>query len=192
MTTNTDSTLAALTPHRYALLRSYRSDGSAVDTPIWFRVGGDTLHHDTFHADTFHADTFRADTLVFRTKVGPKTRRLTANPRVELRPCDHRGRAVPGGATVTGRATILHGAAAEAADRALHDRYGWQYNILPLLPIPGVVNVHRTLPLHEKIRRATARSLWPDSAIVAIVATGATGATGAAQPGTASSPSPCT
>ncbi|WP_099023060.1 PPOX class F420-dependent oxidoreductase [Mycolicibacterium palauense] len=184
MTTNTDATLAALTPHRYALLRSYRSDGSAVDTPIWFRVDGDTLHGDTFHRDTFHRDT-----LVFRTKVGPKTRRLTANPHVELRPCDHRGRVLPGGATVTGRATILHGAAAETADRALHDRYGWQYNILPLLPIPGVVNVHRTLPLHEKIRRATARSLWPDSAIVAVVAIPAPGA---AQPGTASSPSPCT
>jgi hypothetical protein len=31
-----------------------------------------------------------------------------------------------------------------------------------------VTNVHRDLPLREKLRRARSRTLWPDSAIVAV------------------------
>lgn len=49
--------LDELTRSRYALLRSYRADGRAVDTPIWFALDGGSL--------------------VFRTKIGPKTTRLS-------------------------------------------------------------------------------------------------------------------
>ncbi|ONM48715.1 PPOX class F420-dependent oxidoreductase [Nocardia donostiensis] len=138
----------ALASARYALLRSYRRDGAAVDTPIWFRLDGNTL--------------------VFRTKRGPKTRRLSANPRVELRPCDYRGRVIPGSGAVFGRATLLDGAEAEAADRALHARYGWQWNVIPLIKVPGVTNVHRDLSVREKFRRARSTTLWPDSVIVRV------------------------
>jgi PPOX class probable F420-dependent enzyme len=136
------------------LLRTYRRDGTPVDTPIWFRLDGRTL--------------------LFRAKRGPKTRRLQAQPQVELRPCDYRGR-VPAGTAgdagtgpLSGRATILHGPAAEAGNRALHDRYGWQWNVIPLIKVPGVTNVHRNLSVREKLQRARARSLWPDSAIVRV------------------------
>lgn len=144
----TTTTPATLAKARYALLRSHRRDGTPVDTPIWFHLTGDTL--------------------VFRTKRGPKTRRLRADPRVELWPCDYRGRVRDGVAAVRGTATILDGEAAELADRALHDRYGLQWNLIPLLEIPGVPNVHRDLSLREKLRRARAKSLWPDSAIVRV------------------------
>ena len=80
-------TLEKLHLARYALLRSYRRDGTPVDTPIWFALDGLLL--------------------VFRTKVGPKTRRLAANPAVELTPCDYKGRVREDAATVAGRATIL-------------------------------------------------------------------------------------
>ncbi|WP_019929030.1 PPOX class F420-dependent oxidoreductase [Nocardia sp. BMG111209] len=133
---------------RYALLRSHRRDGTAVDTPIWFRLDGTTL--------------------VFRTKIGPKTRRLAVTPAVELRPCDHRGRITGDTAPVTGQATILAGEEAEAANRALHERYGWQWNVVPMIRIPGVVNVHRTLSLAEKVRRTRTGTLWTDSAIVRV------------------------
>ncbi|MGB3893279.1 MAG: PPOX class F420-dependent oxidoreductase [Mycolicibacter sinensis] len=133
---------------RYALLRSFCRDGSAVDTPIWFALDGDTV--------------------VFRTKIGPKTRRLALRPDVELVPCDYRGRCRPGTVTVAGRATILSGDEAEAANRRLHRRYGWQWNVIPMIQVPGVTNVHRDLPLREKLRRARSRTLWPDSAIVAV------------------------
>ena len=141
-------TLPDLARARYALLRTYRRDGTPIDTPIWFHQDGTTL--------------------VFRTKVGPKTKRLAANPRVELRACDHKGRISDAAATASGRASIVTGPEAEQANRALHARYGWQYNVVPLLPIPGVTNVHRDLPLREKLRRARHRALWPDSAIVRI------------------------
>jgi PPOX class probable F420-dependent enzyme len=140
--------LSDLGSARYAMLRTYKRDGTAVDTPIWFDV--------------------QEHSVVFRTKVGPKTKRLAARPDVELTASDYRGRVHSGARTFAGRATILSGIEAEEANRALHRRYGWQWNIVPLLKIPGVTNVHRDLPLREKMRRARDRKLWPDSAIVRI------------------------
>lgn len=140
--------METLNSSRYALLRSYRRDGTPVDTPIWFHLDGSTL--------------------VFRTKRGPKTARLTANPEVQVQVCDHRGRVSSATAPISGRASIVSGPAAEAANAALHRRYGWQYNVVPLLKIPGVTNVHANLPLREKLRRARHRALWPDSAIVRV------------------------
>ncbi|WP_166904616.1 PPOX class F420-dependent oxidoreductase [Mycobacterium sp. DL440] len=144
---DTDTTLETLGRSSYALLRSFRRDGTAVDTPIWFLLDGPTA--------------------VFRTKIGPKTRRLTARPDVELVVCDYKGR-ITGNTWLNGRATVLGGEDAQQANRALHRRYGWQWNIVPLLKIPGVTNVHPDLPLREKLRRARDRALWPDSAIVKI------------------------
>jgi PPOX class probable F420-dependent enzyme len=134
---------------RYALLRSFRRDGTPVDTPIWFGLDGDAV--------------------VFRTKVGPKTRRLAARRDVELTACDYRGRVRPGVASwVAGRATVLSGIDAERANRVLHQRYGWQWNIVPLIKVPGVTNVHQDLCVREKLRRARDRRVWADSAIVRV------------------------
>jgi uncharacterized protein len=152
-----DDTLTSLHATRYAQLRTFRRDGSAVDTPIWFALNGEVL--------------------VFRTKQGPKTRRIAANSSVELWPCDARGRYLAGVPTVRGRATVVDGPAAEAANAALHRRYGWQYNVVPLLRIPGVKNVDHALPLREKLRRATTKSVWPDSAIVEVTLVGGEAAT---------------
>ncbi|BBY00530.1 PPOX class F420-dependent oxidoreductase [Mycobacterium seoulense] len=140
--------LDSLAAARYALLRSFRRDGTAVDTPIWFGLDGDAL--------------------VFRTKVGPKTRRLTARNDVELTACDYRGRVRPGAMTVAGRATILSGVDAERANRVLRERYGWQWNIMPLIKVPGVTNVHQDLGVHEKLSRARERGVWADSLMVRV------------------------
>ena len=137
-----------LAESRYAVLRSYRRDGTPVDTPIWFDLDGDRL--------------------VFRTKIGPKTKRVAAHPRVEVQPCDHRGRIDQGAPVFGGTARLLDGAEADAANAALHRRYGWQYNIVALIKVPGVTNVHSALPLREKLRRAGNNGVWPDSAIVAV------------------------
>jgi PPOX class probable F420-dependent enzyme len=131
---------------RYALLRTFRRDGRPVDTPIWFDLDGHTL--------------------VFRTKIGPKTTRIANNPRVELRVCDYKGRVPDSAPVVTGRAVLLSGAAAERANRQLHARYGWQYNLVPLLRLPGVTNVDAGLPWREKWQRVRDRNVWPGSAIV--------------------------
>jgi len=133
---------------RYARLRTFRGDGTHVDTPIWFAM------------DDGH--------LVFRTKVGPKTRRLATRRNVELTACDHLGRVRAGTPTLPGDATVLSGADAERANRVLHRRYGWQWNIVPLIKIPGVTNVHQDLCLGEKLRRSRDRGVWTDSVIVRV------------------------
>ena len=138
----------SLQSSRYALLRSYRRDGTPVDTPIWFHLDGESL--------------------VFRTKTGPKTARVKAHPQVELRPCDHKGRTTGDVPAITGVAQVLSGAEAQRADDRLHRRYGWQYNVIPLVKIPGVTTVPSGLPLRDKLRRARAREVWPDSAIVRV------------------------
>jgi uncharacterized protein len=139
---------SALGDARYALLRSFRRDGTALDTPIWFAMDDDAV--------------------IFRTKVGPKTKRLSARPDIELRACDYRGRVRPDAVTVPGRASVLSGDDAERANRILHRRYGWQWNVVPLIKVPGVTNVHANLGVREKLRRARDRGVWSDSVIVRV------------------------
>lgn len=111
----TDRTLETLRRSRYALLRTYRRDGTAVDTPIWLVVDDRTV--------------------LFRTKIGPKTRRIAARPDVDLVACDYRGRPTCGD-RVSGRATLLTGTEARCGNEALHRRYGWQWNIVPVTQAP--------------------------------------------------------
>ncbi len=149
MATNTQrSTVGELSSTRYAVLRSYKKDGEPVDTPIWFAIEGNSI--------------------VFRTKRGPKTARMRAHPRVEVTACDYRGRKQGGATVFTGTATILDETDAEAANRVLHRRYGWQWNLVPLIRIPGVTQVHAGLPWREKWQKARNRGVWDDSAIVRI------------------------
>jgi PPOX class probable F420-dependent enzyme len=138
----------SLRASRYAQLRTYRRDGRPVDTPIWFHLDGTTL--------------------VFRTKIGPKTKRITNNPQVELQVCDYKGRVPESAATLTGQAVVLAGADAERANQQLRARYGWQYNLVPLLHLPGVKNVDAGLPLREKWQRLRNPNVWPESAIVRV------------------------
>jgi PPOX class probable F420-dependent enzyme len=141
-------TLEELSAARYLRLRSFRRDGTPVDTPIWFGLDGTAV--------------------VFRTKTGPKTKRLAAHPGVQLTPCDYRGRVREAATTIAGHATILAGSDAEQANRLLHQRYGWQWNIVPLVKVPGVTNVHQDLCLRQKVARARDRGVWADSAIVRV------------------------
>ena len=138
----------SLRASRYAQLRTYRRDGRPVDTPIWFDLDGTTL--------------------VFRTKIGPKTKRITNNPAVELRVCDYKGRVPDSAPVLTGRASVLSGEDAERGNRRLRARYGWQYNLVPLLHLPGVKNVDASLPWREKWARLRNRNVWPESAIVRV------------------------
>ena len=138
----------ALLRSRFVLLRTYDPHGVPIDTPVWFALQGSTL--------------------LFRTKRGPKTRRIADRPEVELQACDHRGRPLTAAPIHRGTATELHGDEAETANRVLHRRYGWQWNVIPLIRIPGVVNVHWHLGWRERFWRSRSRSLWPDSVIMAV------------------------
>jgi len=58
-----------------------------------------------------------------------------------------------------GDAMILAGPTAESASRAQHRRHGLQYDVVPLLKLPGGKDVDSAVPLREKLRRATTRSV---------------------------------
>jgi uncharacterized protein len=97
--------LSGLRGHRYALLVTFRRDGTAVPTPVWFALLDDRR-------------------LVTRTEERTaKVRRIRRDPRVRVFPCDPRGK--PLGPGVEGTARILEAAEeCERAEAALDRHYG--------------------------------------------------------------------
>ena len=140
---------------RYAALTTFRTDGSGVASPIWFAAHGATL-------------------LVRTPTATAKVRRLTAEPRVELEPCDWKGRPVPG-ALLEATAEVLPRLEAVGLEPVLRARYGWQWNIVPMIPLPGDRSAHRGLPLRDRIAMARAQELWTESSILRITPTPASG-----------------
>ncbi len=151
MTATATRSLATALPGRYLSLATRRADGTEVATPMWFAVDGDRL--------------------VLRTPASsPKARRLRTTGVATIRAADWQGRA--SGPTLAVTAIELLGDAAQRADRVLHDRYGWQWNVVPVIPLPGVRSAHRGLSLRDRWRLATATDLWPESTIFRLEAVG--------------------
>jgi uncharacterized protein len=96
---------AGLENHKYALLVTFRRDGTAVPTPVWFALLDDRC----FVASTEE-----------RTA---KVRRIRRDPRARVFPCDSRGK--PLGPGVEGTARILETKEQRAqAEAALDRHYG--------------------------------------------------------------------
>lgn len=96
----------ALKGHRYLRLITFRKGGGPVPTPVWFaRVGG-------------------ALYVVTGRKTG-KAKRIRNNARVVVAPCDFMGR--PKGPDVRATARQTAQREGDPADRALRQKYGWQY-----------------------------------------------------------------
>jgi PPOX class probable F420-dependent enzyme len=90
--------------HKYALLVTYRGNGEAVPTPVWFGVDD-------------------AGRLYARTgKLAAKVKRLRNNSRVRVAPCTVRG--VPKGAYSEGTARVVPAEREEHAEKALQANYG--------------------------------------------------------------------
>jgi PPOX class probable F420-dependent enzyme len=104
-TAGTAADFAAMRGHKYALLVTFRRDGTPVPTPVWFALVDDQR-------------------LVVHTEERTgKVRRLRRDPRARVFPCDPRGR--PCGPGVDGTARVLSDPAeCERADAALDRRYG--------------------------------------------------------------------
>lgn len=92
--------------HRYMRLTTFRKSGEGVPTTVWFARVGDRLN------------------VVTDIESG-KARRIRGNPWVKIAPSDYRGR--PRGGSVDAEARIMNEAEGETADRALKEKYGWQY-----------------------------------------------------------------
>ena len=114
----TASNLAALEGHKYALLVTFRKDGTAVPTPVWFALLDD-------HRLVLSSEERTA-----------KVRRVRRNPRVRVFPCDPRGKTL--GPGVEGMARILADPGErELAEAALDRHYGRARRIYEKLMTPA-------------------------------------------------------
>ena len=93
---------------KYLNLETYRKNGNAVATPVWFAEDARVLY-------------------IYSLANAGKVKRIRNNPRVQVMPCDMRGK--PKGQWVEARARILDAAGAEHAHRLLDKKYGWMKKI---------------------------------------------------------------
>ncbi|MEV4351809.1 PPOX class F420-dependent oxidoreductase [Actinoplanes sp. NPDC049596] len=85
-------------------LITFKKDGTPVATPVWHVPQGDTL------TTVSLADAW-------------KVKRIRNNPRVEVTPCDIRGKVAPGARTVPGTAVLLPPSETDRARRLMETRY---------------------------------------------------------------------
>jgi PPOX class probable F420-dependent enzyme len=96
---------AGLREHKHALLVTFRKDGTAVPTPVWFALLDDRR------------------LVVSAEERTAKVRRIRRDPRARVVPCDARGK--PLGPGVEASARVLAAAEeCERAEAALDRRYG--------------------------------------------------------------------
>ena len=97
-----DGRLVALARERYLSLTTYRRDGRAVATPVWFALDGTRI-------------------LVWTDAASGKAKRVRANGRAAVAPCDVRGRTKR--APVDARAGVLPASEFARANRILSAKY---------------------------------------------------------------------
>lgn len=96
----------ALEGARYIRLSTFRKNGEAVPTPVWFARVGENLYFTTGR------------------NTG-KAKRIRNNPEVAIAPSDFRGR--PKGSDIRAVARLTDEPKGGTADGALRKKYGWQY-----------------------------------------------------------------
>lgn len=102
---------------RYINLATFKRDGTAVETPVWFAE----------HRGAYY---------VFSGGNSGKVKRLRNASRAKIAPCDHQGRVL--GAWLDAQAMIVtHEAEQKTAFSALRRKYGWQMNLLDLFSFLG-------------------------------------------------------
>jgi PPOX class probable F420-dependent enzyme len=102
---------SVLDGHNYLSLTTFRKNGQAVATPVWFAEVDGKL-------------------VVTTDATSGKAKRIRNNPAVTVAPCDMRGKVL--GPAVQATARILTPEEATSADRALLRKYGWQMRLLKL------------------------------------------------------------
>lgn len=105
--------LRELDRHRYISLVTFRRDGRAVATPVWFAVHEGKIY-------------------VFSEAKAGKVKRLRASPRLRIAPCDVRGRLKGDWIDGTGR-RVEEPDTAKAGYDALGRKYGWQMRVTNLM-----------------------------------------------------------
>jgi PPOX class probable F420-dependent enzyme len=88
---------------KYCVLVSYRKNGDAIPSPLWFGVGNGKLYVHT---------------------AGVKVKRVERNPNIRIAPSTFRGR--PKGAPIEGTARVLSSGAEADAEHWIAANYGWE------------------------------------------------------------------
>ncbi len=96
---------AGLRGYKYALLVTFRRDGTAVPTPVWFALIDDRRFVTNTEQRT------------------AKVRRIRRDPRARVFPCDARGKPLGPGVEATGR-ILADEEECELAEAALDHHYG--------------------------------------------------------------------
>ncbi len=104
-TTTREQGFSSLRGHKYCLLSTFRKNGEAVPTPVWFGLADEKVY-------------IRSEAAV------GKVKRIRRDPRVHIAPCTFRGR--PLAPSTEGRARILTPDESEHAERAITANYGLQ------------------------------------------------------------------
>ncbi len=104
------ASLATLDRQRYLNLATFRRNGRAVETPVWFALREGRLY-------------------VFTDGTSGKVKRLRANPRIRIAPCDVRGKLKGDWGEGKGR-IVDEPAAVEAAYAVLRRKYGLQMRVI--------------------------------------------------------------
>ena len=98
-----EANLTAFANQKYLNLMTFKKDGTGVATPVWFVETGGTLYIYTL-ADAW------------------KVKRIRNNPKVQIAPCDIRGKLK--GEWVEARARIVDESEATTAHQLLDKKYG--------------------------------------------------------------------
>jgi hypothetical protein len=98
--------------HQFMKLTTFRRTGVAVPTPVWFAQVGDTLY-------------------VTTQRDAGKVKRIRHTPRVTVEPCTASGQSL--GEALEAKARELSSAEHDAANRALSQKYTWQYAAFNLM-----------------------------------------------------------
>jgi uncharacterized protein len=103
------STAIPFADAKYVNLRSFKRDGSPVDTPVWFATLDDRI-------------------VIFTDGTSYKVKRIQRNPKVELARCDVRGGLrgpwLPGSCRVVDEPELIR-----RAYDALNAKYGWMMRL---------------------------------------------------------------
>lgn len=109
-----NDTFAALATQQFILLKTFRKNGVAVPTPVWFVFDNGKLY-------------------VMTIGNTGKVKRIRNNGHVLLTPCDRRGNVLGDGKELEGQARELSASEQSYANIALAKKYGFMYQVFMLV-----------------------------------------------------------
>jgi PPOX class probable F420-dependent enzyme len=112
--TSMKDTFAPLANQQFILLTTFRKDGRAVPTPVWFALDNGALYITTMRSSG-------------------KVKRIRHNSQVTVVPCDRRGNVIGDGKEYPGHARELPASEHGRAHAILARKYGLMYRIFMLL-----------------------------------------------------------